>query len=184
MSVAEIEAKVKDLPTGDSQSEPVYLGPAMKATIGIFVIGPTLLLLGVVPMAMWGLVSWIDLALLLSFWAITGLGITVGFHRLFTHGSFKAHRAVRIALAVMGSMALEGSINQWVADHRKHHKFSDESSDPHSPWRFGTSRRAIAKGLAFAHMGWMFSEEQATVDAFAPDIRDDRDIQRINRGFP
>jgi stearoyl-CoA desaturase (delta-9 desaturase) len=156
----------------------------MKITIGVFVLGPTVLLLGVIPMVWFGLVSWLDLGLLLAFWALTALGITVGYHRFFTHGSFKAPRPVKIALALFGSMALEGSINQWVADHRKHHKFSDEVGDPHSPWRFGTSRKAIAKGLLFAHVGWLFSEEQATVDQYAPDIRDDQDLQRINRAFP
>ena len=161
-----------------------FLSTPMKITIGIFVLGPTVLLLGVIPMAWFGLVSWLDIGLLLAFWALTALGITVGYHRFFTHGSFKAPRPVKIVLALFGSMALEGSINQWVADHRKHHKYSDEVGDPHSPWRFGTSRKAIAKGLLFAHVGWLFSEEQNTVDQFAPDIRDDKDLQRINRAFP
>ena len=104
-------------------------------------------------MVYWGLVSLLDLGLIMAFWAITALGITVGYHRYFTHGSFKTNRAVKITLGVMGSMALEGSINLWVA-----------------------------KGLLFAHMGWLFSEEQATVDKYAPDIRDDADIQSINSG--
>lgn len=163
--------------------DPVFLSKKMKVIIGLFVVGPTVLLLGIIPMVYWGLVSWLDLGLFLAFWAITALGITVGYHRYFTHGSFKTNRAVKITLGIMGSMALQGSINQWVADHRKHHKFSDEVGDPHSPWRFGTSRRAVAKGLLFAHMGWLFSEEQATVDKYAPDIRDDVDIQRINSWF-
>lgn len=166
------------------EGEPLYLSTGMKITIGIFVIGPTLIfLLGFIPMIYFGLVSWLDIALMVIFWAITGAGITVGYHRYFTHGSFKAPRAVKIILGIAGSMALEGSINQWVADHRKHHKFSDEVGDPHSPWRFGTSKKAIAKGLVFAHMGWLFSEEQATVDQYAPDIRDDKDLQRVTRAF-
>ena len=176
-------ALVQDFEKVDD-GDAIFLSTGMKITIGIFVIGPTIALLGVIPMIYWGLVSWVDLGLLLGFWALTGLGITVGYHRFFTHGSFKAPRPVKIALAIMGSYALEGSINQWVADHRKHHKFSDEIGDPHSPWRFGTSRKAIGKGLLFAHMGWLFSEEQATVDQYAPDIRDDKDLQRINNSFP
>jgi stearoyl-CoA desaturase (delta-9 desaturase) len=174
---------IQDL-TPIDDGDPIFLSTPMKITIGIFVIGPTLLLIGVIPMAWFGLVSWLDLGLLLGFWALTALGITIGYHRYFTHGSFKAPRGVKIALALLGSMAIQGSINQWVADHRKHHQFSDEIGDPHSPWRFGTSRRAIAKGLVFAHMGWLFSEEQATVEQYAPDIRDDQDLQRINRAFP
>jgi stearoyl-CoA desaturase (delta-9 desaturase) len=176
-------ALVQDFEKVDD-GDAIFLSTPMKITIGIFVVGPTLALLGVIPMIYWGLVSWVDIGLLVGFWALTGLGITVGYHRFFTHGSFKAPRPVKIALAIMGSYALEGSINQWVADHRKHHKFSDEIGDPHSPWRFGTSRKAIGKGLVFAHMGWLFSEEQATVDQYAPDIRDDKDLQRINNAFP
>ena len=71
------------------------------------------------------------------FYAVAGHGITVGFHRYFTHGSFKAKRPLRIALAVAGSLAIEGPVIRWVADHRRHHKFSDEEGDPHSPWRYG-----------------------------------------------
>lgn len=167
------------------EGDGVFLSTGMKVTIGIFVIGPTVLaLLGVIPMVAFGLASWVDLGLFLAFWAITAAGITVGYHRYFTHGSFKANRGLKIVLGVMGSMALEGSINQWVADHRKHHKFSDEVGDPHSPWRFGTSRKAVLKGLWFAHMGWLFTEEQATVQQFAPDIQKDEDLQRITRAFP
>ena len=76
------------------------------------------------------------------------------------------------------------SIDQWVADHRKHHKFSDEVGDPHSPWRFGTSRRAVAKGLGYAHVGWLVARERTNVDRYAPDVRDDKDLQRIARWFP
>lgn len=68
------------------------------------------------------------------------LGVTVGFHRYFTHGAFRAHRALRIALAVAGSMAVQGPIQHWVADHRRHHAYADLEGDPHSPWLFGTSR--------------------------------------------
>lgn len=167
------------------EGDGVLLGTGMKITIGIFVIGPTLLaVLGAIPMVAYGLLTWLDVALFVAFWAISALGITVGYHRFFTHGSFKATRGTKIALGIMGSMALEGSINQWVADHRKHHKFSDEVGDPHSPWRFGTSRRAIFKGLYFAHMGWLFTEEQATIQQFAPDIQKDKDLQAITRYFP
>ena len=166
------------------EGEGIYLSTGMKITIGVFVIGPTVLaVLGAIPMAALGLLTWVDVALFLVFWAITAAGITVGYHRYFTHGSFKAKRPVKIALGIMGSLAIQGSINQWVADHRKHHKFSDEIGDPHSPWRFGTSRKAVAKGLLFAHMGWLFSEEQATVQQYAPDIAKDEDLQRITRAF-
>ena len=159
-------------------------GTAMRVTIGVFVAVPLLAVLAAVPVAWGGWLSWTDIAIALVFWAVTGIGITVGYHRFFTHGSFKAGRGVKIALAIAGSLALEGSIDQWVADHRKHHKFSDEVGDPHSPWRFGTSRRAVAKGLGYAHVGWLVARERTNVDRYAPDVRDDKDLQRIARWFP
>ena len=123
------------------------------------------LVFGVPPVALavagwlaWGgTLHWHDLVVLAITYTLTGLGITVGYHRLFTHRSFKTSRTVRAVLAVLGSMAVEGPVIEWVATHRKHHRFSDQHGDPHSPhvdqapgWR-GTLR-----GLAHAHVGWMF----------------------------
>src|SRR5689334_21530826 len=115
---------------------------------------------------------------------ISGLGITVGFHRYFTHGSFKAKRWLRITLAVARSLAIEGVFIQWVADHRRHHAFSDLDGDPHSPWRFGTGYWALTKGLWHAHMGCMFSRELSNRQRFAPDLVADSDIRRVDRAFP
>lgn len=161
----------------------VEVSRSLRFAIGAFIVVPFLAVLAAVPVAWGGWLSWVDIALLVLFWAITALGITVGYHRLFTHGSFKAARPVKIALAIMGGMAIEGSINQWVADHRKHHQNSDDFGDPHSPWRFGTSKRAVAKGLLWSHMGWLFAEDQTVVREYAPDILTDKDLQRINRNF-
>ena len=157
---------------------------AMRITIGIFVIVPILAVLAAIPVAWGGWLSWVDVGLVVLFWLLTASGITVGFHRYFTHGSFKTNRAVKITLAVLGSMALQGSVAQWVADHRKHHKYSDEADDPHSPWRFGTSKRAVAKGLVWAHMGWLFEPSQSPIVQYAPDVMEDRDLQRVTRAFP
>jgi stearoyl-CoA desaturase (delta-9 desaturase) len=157
---------------------------SMRVVIGVFVVVPLIAVLLAVPVAWGGWLSWVDVALVLVMWTITALGITVGYHRYFTHGSFKANRPVKVALAVMGSLALEGSLDQWVADHRKHHKFSDEFGDPHSPWRFGTSRRAVAKGLYYAHVGWLLDAENTPIDKYAPDIAADPDLRRISRYFP
>lgn len=166
-------------------AEPVQLNSAgMRVTIGVFVVVPLLAVLAAIPVAWGGWLSWVDVILAVAFYAITAIGITVGYHRYFTHGSFKTGRGVKITLGIMGSMALQGSVAQWVADHRKHHKFSDEVGDPHSPWRFGTSRRAVAKGLWFAHVGWLMARERTNVDRYAPDVRDDKDLQRIARWFP
>lgn len=156
----------------------------MRITIGVFVVVPLLAVVVAIPVAWGGWLSWLDVALVFLFWVITAGGITLGYHRFFTHGSFKAPRAVKIALAVAGSMALQGSLDQWVADHRKHHKYSDEVGDPHSPWRFGTSKRAVAKGLYYAHVGWLFDARNTPIEKYAPDIAGDKDLRLISRWFP
>jgi len=115
---------------------------------------------------------------------VSGLGVTVGFHRYFTHRSFKAVRPVHIALAVAGSLAMEGPVLNWVATHRRHHKYADRDGDPHSPWRFGTDWKALAKGLAYAHMGWFFDRNQTSQRRFCPDLLADRGIRRVSQAFP
>lgn len=177
MAIAEQSA-----PSSAPVTEP--MGRGVRAAIGIFIVVPLLAVLAAIPVAWGGWLGWTDVILALAFYSFTALGITVGFHRLFTHGSFKARRPVRIFLAVAGSMALEGSLTQWVADHRLHHARSDEEGDPHSPWRFGTSKRAIAKGLLFAHVGWLFDGQQTSIARYAPDIAADRDLAWISRRFP
>jgi len=166
----------------DEPVQPNSMG--MRIAIGVFVVVPLLAVVAAIPVAWGGWLSWVDVALVVVFWALTATGITVGYHRFFTHRSFKAGRGVKITLALLGSYALEGSLDQWVADHRKHHKFSDEVGDPHSPWRFGTSKRAVAKGLYYAHVGWLFDENNTPIEKYAPDIAADKDLARISRYFP
>ncbi|MEU3912801.1 MULTISPECIES: acyl-CoA desaturase [Streptomyces] len=149
----------------------------------LFITVPFLALLAAVPLA-WGRgVSWLDLGLMVFMYFLACHGITVGYHRYFTHGSFKAKRPLRIALAVMGSLAVEGPLVRWVADHRKHHKYSDHEGDPHSPWRFGETVPALMKGLWWAHIGWLFDEEQTDQQKYAPDLIRDPAIRRISRDF-
>ena len=159
-------------------------GLGMRITIAYFVAVPLLAVALAIPVAWGGWLSWVDVALVFVMWTITATGITVGYHRFFTHGSFKANRPVKVALGLMGSLALEGSLDQWVADHRKHHKFSDEVGDPHSPWRFGTSRRQVAKGLWYAHIGWFFDKNNTSIQKYAPDIAADKDLRLMSRYFP
>ena len=155
-----------------------------RVAIGLFVVVPFLALLAAVPVAWgWGLRR-PDLVIAAGMYAISGHGITVGFHRLFTHGSFKAARALRVALAVAGSLAVEGPVIRWVADHRRNHRFSDKAGDPHSPWRYGESVAALIKGLLFAHVGWLFDVEQTDQRQYAPDLLKDRAIVRVSRAFP
>ncbi len=157
---------------------------AEQAALGVFIVVPFLAVLasGVV---LWGSgLSWRDVVISTVAYAVTGHGITVGFHRYFTHGSFKAGRGTRIALAVAGSLAVEGPVTRWVADHRRHHAYSDREGDPHSPWRYGTDFRSLCKGLWHAHIGWLFDIEQTDQGRFAPDLLADRDVARIDRLFP
>jgi len=155
-----------------------------QVTLAAFITVP---LLAVVASAfvLWGNgLSYRDVVLSTVFYAISGHGITVGFHRYFTHGSFKTGRPLRIALAIAGSLAVEGPVTRWVADHRRHHAYSDEEGDPHSPWRYGTSFGALCKGLWHAHIGWLFDVEQTDQKRFAPDLLADSDIRLVNRLFP
>ena len=128
--------------------------------------------------------TWLDAGLFLAFYAVSGHGVTVGFHRYLTHRAFTANRALRVALAIAGSLSVEGSVISWVAAHRRHHAHSDQPGDPHSPWRFGTTPRALVKGMWWAQIGWLFSDEHTREDHFAPDLLADRDIARVNALFP
>ena len=150
----------------------------------ILVVVPFLALLAAVPM-LWGHgISATDVVLAVVFYYVSGTGITVGFHRHFTHGSFKANRALKVYLAIAGSLAIEGPVIRWVADHRRHHAFSDREGDPHSPWRFGESLSGLTKGIWFAHIGWLFDVEHTNQDKYAPDLLADDDLVKIDRQFP
>ncbi|MEU0844268.1 fatty acid desaturase [Streptomyces sp. NPDC005962] len=154
-----------------------------QITLLLFITVPFVALLAAIPLAWgWG-VSWLDLALMVAMYYIGCHGITIGFHRYFTHGSFKAKRPLRIALAIAGSLAVEGPLVRWVADHRKHHKFSDAEGDPHSPWRYGETVPALMKGLWWAHIAWMFDEEQTSQSKYAPDLIKDSTVRNISRQF-
>ena len=157
---------------------------ADRIAVGIFVAIPLLAVLFAIPFAWgWGL-SWTDVALSAVFYAIAAHGITVGYHRTFTHSSFRPNRPLKIALAIAGSLAIEGPVVRWVADHRKHHAFSDAEGDPHSPWRYGDSLGGLTKGVLYAHAGWLFDVEQTPIRKYAPDLLKDRDIVRISKLFP
>jgi stearoyl-CoA desaturase (delta-9 desaturase) len=118
-------------------------------------------------------------------YVLTGLGITVGFHRHLTHRSFKTYRWLRGVLGILGSAAIEGPVISWVADHRKHHTFSDEQGDPHSPHvDHGHGWGGVMRGLFHAHMGWLFIHTQrGSKERFAPDLVEDPVISWVDRTF-
>jgi stearoyl-CoA desaturase (delta-9 desaturase) len=163
---------------------PERKGMVEQVALFLFITIPFLALLAAVPFAWgWGL-GWHDVVIAAVFYLVAGHGITVGFHRFFTHGSFKAPRWLRVTLALAGSMAIEGPVIRWVADHRKHHAFSDREGDPHSPWRYGETVPALAKGLWWAHAGWLFDRELTPRDKYAPDLMADPDMRRVEAAFP
>lgn len=125
-----------------------------------------------------------DIVLLVVLYLVSGYGVTVGYHRLFTHRSFTANRPLKIALALAGSMAVEGSPISWVAAHRRHHRFSDRSGDPHSPNLHGAGATGRLRGLLHAHAGWLFTCDATSAERFASDLQADGDLRRIGRCFP
>jgi stearoyl-CoA desaturase (delta-9 desaturase) len=167
--------------------KPVFEGTKRRGEqfmLYAFVIVPFLAFVAAIPVLWgWGL-GWTDVILFVVFYYFSGLGVTIGYHRLFTHGSFKANRPLRVVLAVAGSFAIEGPVIRWVADHRRHHAHSDRDGDPHSPWRYGTSAGALFKGLCWAHLGWMFDEMHTNREKYTPDLMADPDIRRVDRLFP
>jgi stearoyl-CoA desaturase (delta-9 desaturase) len=141
----------------------------------------------VVAIAMlWGsLVGPWDLAILAVLYVATGLGVTVGFHRLLTHRSFRAHRPVEYLFAILGSMSVQGSVVDWVADHRMHHAHADRDGDPHSPYGHGEGFVASLRGLWHAHAGWLIVRgHQADHRRYARELTEDRGMVAISRAFP
>ena len=135
----------------------------------------------------WGhaLHAW-DLVIFAVCYLLTGLGITVGFHRLLTHRAFETYRPIRYGLAIAGSAAVEGPVLDWVADHRKHHTFPDQEGDPHSPHvGGGAGVRGMITGLWHAHVGWLWETNgQAEKRRYCPDLLQDPTMRAIHRRFP
>lgn len=135
---------------------------------------------------LWGIAfSWVYLGLMLGMYLVTVLGIGVGYHRYFTHRSFDTPRPVAFILGVMGSMAVEGSLLNWVATHRRHHQHSDDEKDPHSPHAFGSGAWGVFKGFLHAHMGWFFGPTpDGRISRYAADLRKEKYILAVSNLFP
>ncbi len=156
------------------------------AWIGTF-IGVTIPMLGVVAAAFllwgWGF-GWVDLGLLVGMYMLTMIGVTVGFHRLFTHRSFQAVRPVQFVLGVLGSMSFQGPLIDWVGRHRLHHQFSDDDGDPHSPHMHGSGFWGFIRGFWHAHIGWAFAPMAEGMERYAGDLRRSRMLRAISALFP
>ena len=131
------------------------------------------------------IVSPTDLAILAVMYLVTATGITVGYHRLLTHRSFRTHKPTEYLFAFFGSMAVQGSVIAWVADHRKHHAHTDVEGDPHSPHvGHGDGVGGVLRGLWHAHTGWLLSEHgRADWKKYAPDLYEDPGMRFLNRRF-
>jgi stearoyl-CoA desaturase (delta-9 desaturase) len=155
--------------------------PLVYLVVGLPMVG---LVVGIVLAVQHGGISLLDAGIAFGFYLFTAFGITVGFHRFFTHQSFKAGRGLKIVLAIGGMMGLEGGVITWVADHRRHHAFADDEGDPHSPWRYGRSPLGLLRGLWWAHTGWLFDSEKTSARRWAPDLVADPDLIKLNKLFP
>jgi stearoyl-CoA desaturase (Delta-9 desaturase) len=134
---------------------------------------------------LWGWAcDWSVIALLFVMYLLTGLGITVGYHRLFTHQSFETSRVVKFILGVLGSMAVQGPLLRWVALHRVHHYCSDDEGDPHSPTHHGRGVLGVLRGMWHAHLGWLFKSEPADLLKYVKDLRKSRTIRWVSAMFP
>ena len=131
----------------------------------------------------WGF-HWTDLGLLLTMYSLTGLGITVGFHRLFTHRSFETPRTVQLILGVLGSMAIQGPLLRWVALHRRHHQHSDHEGDPHTPHDQGQGVLGVLRGLWHSHIGWFFEPDPPGLAGYVHDLRRSSVQRAVSALFP
>jgi len=165
--------------------EPVQHETLHRTITGLVTGVPVLALVAAVWQTWDGLLHPRDLVVFSIVYVLSGLGITVGFHRMLTHRSFKAKPAVRAVLAILGSAAIEGPAISWVADHRKHHAFSDQPGDPHSPHvGHGEGWSGALSGLAHAHVGWLFRHDERGARArYAPDLIADPVISFVDRTF-
>ena len=173
------------LAPGPHDIQPVANETRDRIITGFITVAP-MVGLGFVCWQLWeSALRWSDIVVFALLYFATGFGVTVGFHRLLTHRSFATTRPVRFVLAALGSAAIEGPVVSWVADHRKHHAFSDRLGDPHSPHvgHAGGWRGAL-RGLLHAHVGWLFIHTQrGNKERYAPDLLADPVIRFVDRTF-
>ena len=163
-----------------SRRAPLLIRVANLAVILLPFVG---LIVAVVLFWGWG-VGGVPLTLFAVMYILTGLGITIGYHRLFTHKSFETSRVLTFIFGMCGSMAVEGSILTWVATHRKHHQYSDHDEDPHSPHALGAGFWNMTRGLIHAHFGWIALAHRVDLDRYVPDLKKDRLVRVLSRTFP
>jgi stearoyl-CoA desaturase (Delta-9 desaturase) len=177
-------AAERPAPTADDV-QPVANETRDRIITAIVTLAPVVGLGFVVWQAWENALRWSDVLVFAAVYFLTGLGVTVGFHRLFTHRSFATKRWLRFVFAALGSAAIEGPVISWVADHRKHHAFSDAEGDPHSPHvGHGHGWRGALRGLMHAHLGWLFIHtHRGRKERYAPDLLADPVVRFVDRTF-
>jgi stearoyl-CoA desaturase (Delta-9 desaturase) len=166
------------------QDVPERISTARRLATLVFLAVPFLGLVAAIVLLWGGGFHWVELGLLLGMYVLTTMGVTVGFHRLFTHRSFETNPAVQFVLAVLGSMAVEGPLLKWVAVHRWHHQFSDMHEDPHSPHHQGQGMLGLLRGLWHAHVGWLFQPDPPDLLRYVKDLRQSRLLRKVHALFP
>src|SRR3954467_7653894 len=165
--------------------EPVAHETRDRIITGAVTVLP-IICLGFVVWQVWAeFLGWNDVIVFAIMYVLTRLGVTVGFHPHLRHRAFATTRPIRATLAILGSAAIEGPVISWVADHRKHHAYSDREGDPHSPHvDHGVGLKGALKGLAHAHVGWLFIHTQRGLKTrYAPDLLADKVVKKINDTF-
>jgi stearoyl-CoA desaturase (delta-9 desaturase) len=163
-------------------AERISLGVRVASLVAVVV--PFLGLVAAI-VFLWGRgFRWVELGLLLGMYLLTGLGITVGFHRLFTHRAFETNRVVQFLLAILGSMAVEGPLLRWAALHRRHHQHSDQPEDPHSPHHQGRGFLGLLRGAWHAHLGWVFQPNPPELFRYVQDLRQSGMLRTVSALFP
>lgn len=166
------------------------VAPRRKASLKLRLINAAAVLIPLIGFVaaivlLWGVaLDWTHLAVFAVMYIATGLGVTVGYHRYFTHRSFTTPRPMQFILGVLGSMAVQGPVLEWVAAHRKHHQHSDDEHDPHSPHHHGDTVSGVLRGMWHAHIGWLFEPQPRGLGRYVQDLRRDKQIRFISRMFP
>ena len=179
-----VEEQQRAAPVAEGPSPPASGLTAGRVVTALLVCGPAVGLALYLLFRRGPVISIGDVVLAVILYLFTGFGVSAGFHRLFAHHSFKANRVLKVILAVAGSMAIEGSVISWVAIHRRHHMFSDQPGDPHSPYRYGSGFGGTLWGFLWAHVGWLVADDPTDPKRFAPELLGDRDLVVIDRLFP
>lgn len=170
-------------PEIEAKEETHLAGFGVKlATFFVIVLPFIGLLVAMIGMWGWGF-HWVELGLFGVMYLLTGLGITVGFHRLFTHKSFETPAAIKFIFGVLGSMAVQGSLFQWVAFHRSHHQHSDKADDPHSPHLHGDTFMGMVRGFWFSHMGWFFRPFPQEMMRYVKDLNQSPMLRQVSNLF-